>query len=379
MKVLFWIRRNKVNGRGECAIYCRITVNGTRANEFSTGVFIPPNHWNAKRQMINNHPLKQALLNEIQNKADMFYLDIIKNREYPSAEAIKNKIRQDNRIITISDLLKQNYDDCINRSECLATHNKQRQFLNNIMSFLVDNRIETIPCEGFGNKEAERLKDHLIKNKYGSLTINKHLSFIKNTLKLGVKRGYISNYNIVISNEKLESSLPVFLNQEEIKQLTKADLPEHLERIRDCFVFQCYTGLAYADLKAFDYRKHVFTEKNQKWITKEREKTAVKSHLPLLQKAETILSKYHNKLPILSNQKYNKYLKQVANLCDINQHLTTHIARKTFGNIMLNAGVSIETVASMMGHDKIETTQKFYAKVDKRRIIGEIELINKAA
>lgn len=379
MKVLFWIRKSRINAKGQCVIYCRVTVEGRRAKEFSTGVCVAPEYWSNKKQQIKNNPTKQAILNEIQSRADLLYVDALKNHQYPNPEKIKSKIKHSYQAITILDLCTKFYNQYIDANDCLSTHAKQKTYLNNITKFLVSMRMDKMPCQAFSNSEVELLKMHLMRKKYDALVVNKHLSFIKNTIKLGVKLDYITHFNIVIDNVKMETKLPVFLVEENIIELQKLELNERLEKTRDLFLFQCYTGFAYADLKAFDFDIHISLENGQKWITKAREKTAVKSHLPLLDKALHLLQKHSYKMPVVSNQKYNMALHELEKMLTVQFKLTSHVARKTFGAVMLNAGVSMETVSSMLGHDRLETTQKFYAKVDKRRVLNEIDLIKSAA
>jgi integrase len=145
-----------------------------------------------------------------------------------------------------------------------------------------------------------------------------------------------------------------------------------IAQVRDIFLFGCYTGLAYVDLKKLRRSEISTGVDGGKWIFTKRKKTEIPSRIPLLPQALDILSKYENHpkciangmaLPVLSNQKMNSYLKEIADLCGIHKHLTFHIARHTFATtITLSNGVPIETVSKILGHTNLKTTQH-YAKI----------------
>ena len=173
-----------------------------------------------------------------------------------------------------------------------------------------------------------------------------------------------------------------FLDEEELEQLESTKMGnERLERIRDCFVFSCYTGLSYVDVKELNRDNIVKGIDGNHWISTKREKTDKPVKVPLLPKAQEILEKYmqcpemENKeslLPISSNQKTNAYLKEIADSCDIDKNLTFHVARHTFATtVMLSNGVPIETVSKLLGHSKLSTTQ-IYARVVESKISEDI-------
>ena len=147
---------------------------------------------------------------------------------------------------------------------------------------------------------------------------------------------------------------------------------ERLGLVRDIFLFSCFSGLAYSDVKKLKRCEIVIGIDGEKWLISKRQKTDITARIPLLPQALRIVDKYENDpqciltervLPILSNQKMNAYLKEIADLCGINKNLTYHIARHTFATtVTLSNGVPIETVSKMLGHRNIKTTQH-YAKI----------------
>ncbi|WP_316753893.1 site-specific integrase, partial [Pedobacter gandavensis] len=165
----------------------------------------------------------------------------------------------------------------------------------------------------------------------------------------------------------------VYLNEEEIKMIANKSLAsERLAQVRDIFLFCCYTGLAYVDVKNLKRGDIVTGIDGGKWISINRQKTNVPSRIPLLPAASTLLNQYQNNrmclntgllLPVSSNQKMNSYLKEVADFCGIQKQITFHIARHTFATtVTLLNGIPIESVSKMLGHTNIQTTQH-YAKI----------------
>jgi site-specific recombinase XerD len=186
-------------------------------------------------------------------------------------------------------------------------------------------------------------------------------------------------YNYKVQFDSVERE---FLNEEEIQKLIDKDL--HLDRlklVRDMFVFSCYTGLAYSDVKKLSNADITKGIDGGKWIRIKRTKTKTLSSIPLLPVAEQIIDRYQEHpevkagqciLPVLSNQKSNAFLKEIALMCGITKPLTTHLARHTFAtSITLTNGVPIESVSKMLGHKDLRTTQH-YAKIVDRKISDDM-------
>jgi site-specific recombinase XerD len=175
------------------------------------------------------------------------------------------------------------------------------------------------------------------------------------------------------------------LNHEELYFLQHKKIDnQRLSEVRDIFVFCCYTGFAYSDIYNFERDAMMRGLDNEWWLSTNRQKTGTKESVPLLPVAIEIIEKYqdhpycvkYNKLlPVNSNQKYNAYLSEIATICNIKKHLTSHIARHTFATtVTLANGVPIETVSSMLGHNSIRTTQ-IYAKVVEKKVSDDMKLL----
>lgn len=163
-----------------------------------------------------------------------------------------------------------------------------------------------------------------------------------------------------------------YLSLEELRQLSDALMPsERLERVRDIFLFQCYTCLAYKDLKDFK-PSNIEDIDGQQVYRGKRGKTGVEFTIPLLPKALEILEKYDRKLPVISNVKYNKYVKEVAETAELKKKLTTHWARHTGATMLLNAGVPMQVVSKVCGHSSTKMTERVYAKLLDKTVIEAV-------
>lgn len=175
------------------------------------------------------------------------------------------------------------------------------------------------------------------------------------------------------------------MNEQEIEILRTKDFKnERISQVRDIFLFSCFTGLAYIDTQQLTTQNINIGLDGNKWIFTKRQKTKTTSNIPLLPQAEKIIEKYQNNpicinndrlLPVLSNQKMNAYLKEIADICGVEKDLTYHIARHTFATtITLSNGVSIESVSKMLGHKSIRTTQH-YAKILDKKVSEDMSVL----
>jgi site-specific recombinase XerD len=176
-----------------------------------------------------------------------------------------------------------------------------------------------------------------------------------------------------------------FLSAEELECIENLEIDgQRLKRVRDLFIFSCYTGISYGDLMLLTPQNLMIGIDRKFWIITKREKNGNQVKLPLLTKAISLIEDYKNEescviknslLPIISNQKVNSYLKEIAVKCKIQQKITFHLARHTFATtVALTNGVPIETVSKILGHRKLSTTQ-IYAKVIERKVSDDMEVL----
>lgn len=203
----------------------------------------------------------------------------------------------------------------------------------------------------------------LHKQNYVQTTIFSYHKYIKIYINDAIRHEIIERSPYEgLKFERGKSKTRKYLNENEIEKIANAQLStEGLCRVRDLFLFQCYTGLAYSDLANFDFSKVV--ERGGKYIFVDtRQKTDELFYIVLLSPAVAILKKYNFELPVITNQQYNLQLKVVASFAGLDRPITSHMARHSFAVMALNNGVQIENLAKMMGHTDIKTTQ-IYAKI----------------
>jgi site-specific recombinase XerD len=217
---------------------------------------------------------------------------------------------------------------------------------------------------------------------------NTAVKYVKNfhkVINICLANGWLIKDPFANYKSKIKEVIREYLSTEEIEtMMNKKFVSNRLEIVRDIFVFSCFTGLAYIDVKQLTPNHISFGIDGDKWIFKNRQKTDTASKIPLLPIALSIVNKYASHpiclnedrlLPILSNQKMNAYLKEIADVCGINKELTFHIARHTFATtVTLSNGVPIETVSKMLGHTNLKTTQH-YAKILDKKVSEDMKIL----
>ncbi|WP_289159701.1 site-specific integrase [Bacteroides caecimuris] len=388
-KVLFLIRRNQVNKEGKCAIMIRITVDGEYERINST-LTIEPELWDSAASKAIGRSSKIAEFNkrieDIRHVIKEHYYDILNRHGYVTAEMVKNAFTGVTaKEESLVPLYLQHLEDTkklIGLSKADPTYKKYERMYRRVVDFMKKKyNITDIPLREIKLSFITDLEFFLrTEYKYSQNTTYKCMKFFKQVINKGIRAGliFVDPFNgYKISCERVDRG---FLSEDELaKMMAKTFGSKRLEQVRDIFIFACFTGLAYIDLanlrvdniqKMFDGRL---------WIVTHRQKTNTKVTVPLLPPALKILNKYEGQfldgqlLPIITNQKLNCYLKEIAEICEINKNLTFHLARHTFATTMtLGKGVPIESVSKMLGHTNIQTTQ-IYARITNDKISKDME------
>ena len=216
-------------------------------------------------------------------------------------------------------------------------------------------------------------------------TTIKYIANFRKIVNRCIRIGWIEKDPFVLFRMTKKEVIPEFLTEHEIQKIAlKRFASERINQLRDIFLFCCYTGLAFADVKKLKVSEIGIGIDGSKWIFTYRQKTDTPSRILLLPFALEILDQYKDHpissntgkvLPVLCNQKYNEYLKEIASLCTISKNLTTHTARHTFATtVTLSNGVPIESVSKMLGHKNLKTTQH-YAKVLDRKLSDDMNML----
>lgn len=198
------------------------------------------------------------------------------------------------------------------------------------------------------------------------------MKVIKKILKIAMEEGYIRAmpFKIKLVKDTLQYTP---LSVDELRTIRSRQFETtRMAQVRDVFIFACYSGLAFTDLKNLTKEDMLVDEDGKEWIIKPRQKTKIVSHIPLLPIAKELWEKYDYKLPVLTNQKYNSYLKELADVCGINKNLHSHLARHTFATILLNSGVDMVSVSKILGHSNSRITEKTYAQMMPETIMKRV-------
>lgn len=394
LSILFYIKRAKSNSDGKSPIYLRITVNGRRT-EFSVKRTVDPEKWSSIQNKMKGNSEEARTINT--------YLDILKSRIYEiqkdlihsgkrvDGEVIKNEILGINEkrrmLIPIFEEHNDRMQSLIGKEYAKGTLSRYNTCLSHVKEFLKwKYNISDIEITDIDHSFIADFEFFLRTQK--SCANNSAVKYIKNFGK--IIRTCLANrwlvYDPFISyDSKFIEVERGFLDDDEMDRLSSKNFTiERIDQVRDIFLFSCYTGLAYIDTKNLKKSNIGMGIDGNKWIFTSRQKTRTISNIPLLPQAEAIIDKYKNHpycqvtgslLPVLSNQKMNAYLKEIADLCGINKKLTFHIARHTFATtITLSNGVPIESVSKMLGHRSIKTTQH-YAKILDSKVSNDMNIL----
>ena len=215
--------------------------------------------------------------------------------------------------------------------------------------------------------------------KIGNNTAIHFMHKFSTVYKMAWDNGWVSGNPFHLLKLHKDKTERAYLSIDELERMANKEFSsERLERMRDIFLFCCYTGLSYIDVKTLTTDNLVRKPDGRLWIVTKRTKTEVPVHVPLLEIPLRLIEKYEPLrkgnlvFPVYSNQKSNDYLKEIAALCDIHKDITFHVARHTFATtITLDHGVPIESVSKMLGHTNVQTTQ-IYARITDRKINSDM-------
>ena len=383
--ILFFIRDSRVRKDGTNSIEVVLTVNGERC-AFSTGKKVKSCNWDKNKQQVKGKDEEAQSLNN--------YLKAIKAKLYQKeAELLERDF-----VIT-AELLRDAYFDKVESLkekslfEVFEEHNQEQEKLvgNGVSKATYWISVYTVRLlKEFVQQKYKRedlylreLNLNFIQAFHSFLKIDKgmaqnsstkHLKLLKKIINLAVANSYMSINPFITYKVEREPVEIDFLDEEELRKIINFDTPlPRLERAKDMFLFGCFTGLSYIDIKTLTPEHFEKDNAGRIWIKKRRVKTGVLSRIPLLPIAKLILDKYkggEKLLPIQDPADINKYLKDIAILCDIKKRITFHTSRHTFAStVTLANNISLEVVSKMLGHTNTRMTNHYAKLIDK--CIGE--------
>ena len=390
-KVSFYLRSNYENKEGKSPVMLRIFLGGEMTNFGTTKIFVKKSLWSNATSRLRGRTTEalsvNAALDAISTTLYGIYrkyendeslsLDLIrtvyfgKNREFTSFLPVFDKFLED---------IKQRVGKTIGADSLQKYSVLRRHFAEFLMYKYSRKDI------GLNEFTPAVVQDfHLYMSTVAGCAYNtsvKKVKTIKTITIYAQKRGFLLHDPFVNHHFHMEPVDRGFLTDEEILRVANKDLGiQRLELVRDIFIFSCFTGLAYIDVANLT-PDHIVTMDDKQWIMTKRQKTSVETNVLLLDIPRAIIAKYSHKtyrdgklFPVLTNQKTNSYLKEIADLCGIKKKLTFHLARHTFATMSLSKGVPIESVSKMLGHTNIRTTQ-IYARITNKKIEHDMEQLS---
>lgn len=379
--------RTKRNDRDRLDIYCRITVNKQRA-EFSIKRDIAMCNWDIFRiRAKETHPnliLLNTYLDDVYAEVLNAHKQLHSERKVITAKAIKLRyLGEDEEHKTLMETISYHNTHMSlslkpgTMKNYYSTEKYLKSFLKNHFKtddiFLIDLNYRFITDFEKYIRTFEPKKKRKTCSNNGAM---KHLERLMKMINLALKMEWLEKDPFRNFKLKFEKNERAYLTERELDLIEETTFTANgLERVKDVFLFSCYTGLSYIDLKELRSDQLVLGLDGHQWIHTKRAKTNEAVKIPLLPKANEIIEKYKSDanlsdklLPVYSNQKINKYLKIITKSCGIRKNITFHVARHTFATtVTLSNGVPIETVSKLLGHTQLRTTQ-IYARVLQKKV-----------
>ena len=387
-RVVFYLRSNYVNKEGKTSVMLRIYLNNERLSLGSTGISVKSSQWDKEKERIKGRTTEALNTNlQLDNIASglQSIFRRIEMSDVVSLERIKSEfLGKKEEIDTLMQLFEKHNGDVAKQvgvSVGKATLQKYNVCKRHFSEFLEKQYKRSDLKLTELTYVVIREFDLYLRTEVGqnANTATKTMKTFKTITLLGQKMGVLLHDPFMNHRFHIEPVNRGFLTDEEILCIAhkQINIPR-LELIRDIFIFSCFTGLAYIDVSNLT-PDHIVTLGDKQWIMTQRQKTSVETNVLLLDIPKAIIAKYGGKtyrngklFPMLTNQKTNSYLKEIADICGIKKNLTFHLARHTFATMSLSKGVPMESVSKMLGHTNIRTTQ-IYARITNKKIEHDME------
>lgn len=393
IKLSFWVRPSEKTAARKHPVYLRIQLSAIRT-EYSTGVSVKASDWDKTKQRIKGRCDEAESLNSrllsIKTRAVTVYNELLMSGRPFNALTIKQYLATgasktltfdelfDEFIEKISLLKGKSYAEPTiikykNTRKRVFEYAQKRYKQNHI--FLYDLNFDFI--DGF---ETFLKSTH----NHSNTTVAKHFQRISRVVKIAINRGLLPNNPFGEYKCKIEKAPLNYLTLEEVKKIEEKNIEiTRLEIVRKTFLLSCYSGLSFKELENLTADNIINSDNEVFWVCMTRQKTKRPYKVVLLPQAIQLINELKNYksktrpgklLPIISNQKYNAYLKEIADICGIPKRLTTHVGRKTFSiGIAMRSSVSLELLSALLGHSSIRVTSEYYAKVTDEMMIDGVK------
>jgi integrase len=390
-RTVFYLRSNYVNKEGKTPVMLRIYFNNERLSIGSTGIAVVQSQWDKEKERVKGRNTEALTTNlQLDNIANGLQ-NIFRKTELSediSLERIKSEyLGKKDDITTIQELFDKHNADVAKQvgiNISTATQQKysvcKRHFSNFLYKTYKRNDLKLSELTFAVIRDFDIYLRTVVGQNPNTAT--KTMKTFKTITILGQKMGVLHHDPFLNHRFHLEPVNRGFLTDEEIMRIAHKELNiPRLELVRDILIFSCFTGLAYINVANLR-PENIVTLNGKQWIMTKRQKTSVETNVLLLDIPKSIIAKYSGKtyregklFPILTNQKTNSYLKEIADICGIKKNLTFHLARHTFATMSLSKGVPMESVSKMLGHTNIRTTQ-IYARITNKKIEHDMEQLS---
>ena len=386
-KILFYINRQKTKTDGKTAIFCRVTIDG-KSTVMATGEECLPDAWNSRQGITGEKKINQRLAT-FRELVEKTYAEMLTKDGVVSAELLKNRLQgvaaAPTTLLTMSEAELQSVKVCVGKSRSEGTYRNHTYSDKMLREWIEDKGRKDVPIDSVTDGMFEDFRFYLKKKRFAAKTVNRHLCWLSRLMYRAVSKRVIRYNPFEDATYEKEERQIRFLQKSDIAKLMALKVNDkEAEQARQIFLFSCFTGLAIADMECLKFSHIQTSADGRRYIRKERQKTKVESIVPLHPIAEAILSRCQEEQTVkekgdnlvfprdCSRSAMNNKLSTVGLACGIRQRLSFHMARHTFGTLSLSAGISIESIAKMMGHASISSTQ-IYAQVTDKKISEDMD------
>lgn len=393
-KLLFYLKKNELKKNGNAPIMARITIDGT-AKTLGTKLEIDPNNWDLKYGRVEGKSATALSINKkldnIRGRIDKIYEDMLKHEGFATAQKVKLSFLgvgvMDDAILKVFNDQNEDFKKLVEKEErSESTYNKYITVYNHLTTFIKERYHRDDMA--FRELTADFIREFDFYLRYdlqcAHNTVWVYTMPVLSLVELAIKKGLIRDNPFQDYEISMEETDRGYILKEDVEKLmlSKAPHPRY-EVVKDLFIFSCFTGLAYADIKKLTRNNIQSFFDGHQWIISRRKKSDVASNVRLMEIPKRIIEKYQGTtrnefiFPVPTNATCNTHVGKLIEKAEIitEQKITFHTARHTFGTMFLTEGVPLESLSKMMGHKNISTKQ-IYAKITSQKISRDMDLVS---
>jgi site-specific recombinase XerD len=392
-KLLFYLKKNELKKNGNAPIMARITIDGT-PKTFGTKLEIDPNNWDLKHGRVQGKSAQALSINKkldnIRGRIDKIYEDMLKHEGFATAQKVKLSFLgvgvMDDAILKVFNDQNEDFKKLVEKEErSQSTYNKYITVYNHLTTFIKERYHSDDMAFRELTSDFIREFDFYLRYDLQSShnTVWVYTMPVLALVELAIKKGLIRDNPFQDYEINMEETDRGYILKEDVEKLMMC-VPSHqrYELVKDLFIFSCFTGLAYADIKKLTRNNIQSFFDGHQWIISRRKKSDIASNVRLMEIPKRIIEKYQGTtrnefiFPVPTNATCNTHIGKLVEKAEIitEQKVTFHTARHTFGTMFLTEGVPLESLSKMMGHKNISTTQ-IYAKITSQKISKDMDLV----